>query len=84
MDSVVACHTGGPGSIPAMSKCSLGYKVVGKNGASHNNWRDLASPCSYKIIIIIIIIINFSVSMPVIILVYIIKAHRLLVEASVI
>ena len=48
MDSAVACHTGGPGSIPAMSKCSLGYKVVGKNGASHDNWRDLVSPCSYK------------------------------------
>ena len=48
MDSAVACHTGGPGSIPEMSECSLGYKVVGKNGASHDNWRDLASPCSYK------------------------------------
>ena len=48
MDSAVACYTGGPGSIPAMSECSLGYKLVGKNGASHDNWRDLASPCSYK------------------------------------
>ena len=48
MDSAIACHTGGPGLIPAMSKWffPLGYKVVGKNGASQDNWRDLASPCS--------------------------------------
>ena len=38
MEKAVACHTGGLGSIPAMSKWifSLGYKAVGKNGASHD------------------------------------------------
>ena len=32
MDNAVACHAGGPGSIPAMSKWffSLGHKVLGK------------------------------------------------------
>ena len=50
MDNAVACHAGGLGSIPAMSKWffSLGHKVVGKNGASHDIWRDLVSPCSFK------------------------------------
>ena len=56
MDNAVACHAGGPGLIPAMSKWffPLGHKVVGKNGASHDNWCDLASPCSFKYIIIIL------------------------------
>ena len=60
MDSALACCTGGPGSIPAISKSkkvcknSDGFspsrhKVVGhKNGARHNNLHDLASPLSRK------------------------------------
>ena len=56
MDSTLACCAGGLGLIPAvgksikMCKKSGGFspsrhKVVGhKNGAKHNNLRDLASP----------------------------------------
>ena len=50
MDNALACYAGGPGLIPAMSKWffSLGHNVLGKNGASHDIWHDLASPCSFK------------------------------------
>ena len=63
MDCTLACCAGGLGSIPAVSKSNVQYsdgfsssqcKVVGEINEARYYLRDLASPCSIKIIILLL------------------------------